>query len=547
MIFLSTLLLSVLITIALVPVFSGMAVRWQLVDLPGARKVHTRAMPRCGGIAMALGVFVPVLLWNPKEPLVQGWLAGALILVAFGMADDFRGLRPRWKFLGQIAAALVFIFWGGVRIRTLGMLAPDDFLLPGWVGVSLAVLAIVGVTNAINLADGLDGLAGGICLLIFTCIGYLAYIEGDTVNGLVALALVGAIFGFLRYNTHPASVFMGDTGSQLLGFSAVTLSLDLTQGNTALSPVLPLILVGIPVLDTLTVMATRIARGRSPFAADQTHFHHNLMALGLRHTESVTLIYAGQTALVFAAFMLRFYSDWLLLTGYLVFSGATVVLLSLAGRHGWHANSADTPVAGSSGYRSLQKVKANGVVIRYAFPLLEAALYLLLLVICSLPARIPSYLSYAALPFGALILATRIWKKEWVPDALRFTLYLLIPGVVYAGNLSCAVWAAGFPMRLCNVSFGVLAILDIAVSKLSKRRDGFKSTPLDFLILLLAVGIPNMPERSLQEFQLGLIAAKIIILYFSFEVLMAEMRRKFDRLAVVTGVALLILFVRGLL
>ena len=355
MIFLSTLLLSVLITIVLVPVFRTIAVRLQLVDLPGARKVHTQAMPRCGGIAMAIGAFVPVLLWNPKEPLVQGWLAGALILVAFGMVDDFRGLGAKWKFLGQIAAALVVIFWGGVKIRTLGTLAPDDFLLPGWVSIPLTLLAIVGVTNAINLADGLDGLAGGICLLIFACIGYLAYIEGDTVNGLVALALVGAIFGFLRYNTFPATVFMGDTGSQLLGFSAVTLSLDLTQGNTALSPVLPLILLGMPVLDTLTVMATRIVRGRSPFTGDQNHFHHNLMALGLRHTESVTLIYAGQTALVFAAFMLRFYSDWLLLIGYLVFSITTVVLLSLAGRNGWHEKLVDVTVQGSFVFRYLQR------------------------------------------------------------------------------------------------------------------------------------------------------------------------------------------------
>ena len=547
MIFLSTLLLSVLITIALVPVFSGMAVRWQLVDLPGARKVHTHAMPRCGGIAMTLGAFVPVLLWNHKEPLVQGWLAGALILVSFGLADDFRDLRPRWKFLGQIAAALVVILWGGVKIRKLGTLAPDDFLLPGWAAVPLTLLAIVGVTNAINLADGLDGLAGGICLLTFTCIGYLAYIEGDTVNGLVALALVGAIFGFLRYNTHPATVFMGDTGSQLLGFSAVTLSLDLTQGNTALSPVLPLILVGIPVLDTLTVMATRIARGRSPFAADRNHFHHNLMALGLRHTESVTLIYAGQTALVVAAFLLRFYSDWMLLTGYLVFSGATIVLLSLAGRNGWHEKLVDVTEQGSSVFRYLQNVKTKGIVIRYAFPALEAGLYLLLLGICVLPAKVPVYVTYSAPPFGALILAIRVWKKEWVPDAVRFTLYLLIPVVVYAGNQACAPWASGFPMRLCDISFGVLAFLDIAVSKLSKRRDGFKSTPLDFLILLLAIGIPNMPERSLQEYQLGLIAAKIILLYFSVEVVMAEKQRKFDRFAVVVGVALAVLFVRGIL
>jgi UDP-GlcNAc:undecaprenyl-phosphate GlcNAc-1-phosphate transferase len=280
---------------------------------------------------------------------------------------------------------------------------------------------------------------------------------------------------------------------------------------------------------------------------DLNHFHHNLMALGLRHTESVTLIYAGQTAIVFAAFMLRFYSDWLLLTGYLVFSVTMVVLLSMAGRNDWHEKLVDSAEQGSPVYRYLQNVKTKGIAIGYAFPVLKAGLYLLLLVICLLPAKIPVYVSYSVLPFGALILATRIWKNEWLADVLRFTLYLLVPVVVYAGDQAYAAWAAGFPLRLCNMNFAVLALLDIAVSKLSKRRDGFNSTPLDFLILLLAVVVPNLPELGLKENQLGLIAAKIIILYFSFEVVMAELRREFDRFAVVTGVALLVLFVRGIL
>jgi UDP-GlcNAc:undecaprenyl-phosphate GlcNAc-1-phosphate transferase len=271
------------------------------------------------------------------------------------------------------------------------------------------------------------------------------------------------------------------------------------------------------------------------------------MALGLRHTESVTLIYAGQTCLVVAAFLLRFHSDWLLLTGYLAFSVATIVLLSLAGRNGWHEKLVDATVQGSPVFRYLQGLKTKGVVIRYAFPVLEGVLYLLLLVICVLPAKVPVYVTYSALPFGALILATRIWKKEWLAEVLRFTLYLLVPVVVYAGDQACAAWAAGFPIRLCNMGFGFLAILDIAVSKLSMRREGFKSTPLDFLILLLGVGVPNLPEQSLREYQLGMTAAKIIILYFSFEVVMSELREKFDRFAAVTGVALLLLFVRGIL
>jgi UDP-GlcNAc:undecaprenyl-phosphate GlcNAc-1-phosphate transferase len=192
------------------------------------------------------------------------------------------------------------------------------------------VLAIVGVTNAINLADGLDGLAGGISLLSLACIGFLSYLEGDFSVGLVSLSLCGAVFGFLRHNTFPATVFMGDTGSQLLGFSAITMALSLTQGSTPLSPLLPLIILGFPILDTLTVMTGRIIRGKSPFVADKAHFHHSLLSLGLHQTESVLVIYLIQAFLILSAYLFRFYSDWLLLFVYLGFSATVLITFSLS-------------------------------------------------------------------------------------------------------------------------------------------------------------------------------------------------------------------------
>ena len=320
MIFLSTLLLSVFITIALIPALMRLAFRLQFVDIPDARKQHGRPIPVVGGIAMAVGAVVPIFYWQQGSPFVNAWLIGSAILVVFGMVDDFRGLGPGVKFAGQIAAALVMIFYGGVEITHLGMLLPDEMLLPAWVAVPLTLVAIVGVTNAINLADGLDGLAGGLSMLIVACIGYLAYRQGNAQIGFVALALGGAIFGFLKFNTYPAQVFMGDTGSQFLGFSAIALSLKLTQGHTALSPVLPLLLLGLPVMDTLYVFAVRLANGRSPFSADRNHFHHRLMGLGLHHSESVLVIYVLQTVLIVSAYFFRFHSDFLLLGGYLLFA-----------------------------------------------------------------------------------------------------------------------------------------------------------------------------------------------------------------------------------
>ncbi|MBU4484311.1 undecaprenyl/decaprenyl-phosphate alpha-N-acetylglucosaminyl 1-phosphate transferase, partial [bacterium] len=180
MIYFSTLLISMFITIALIPVFRRLAVRVKVLDYPGDRKVHDRPMPKSGGIAMALGVLIPVLLWTPADKFAIALLIGAGIVVLLGLVDDFKDLGYKAKFAGQIAAALVVILYGGVKIKSLGMLLPVGVLLPDLLAIPLTLIVIVGVTNAINLADGLDGLAGGICILSFLCIAYLAYCGGNT-------------------------------------------------------------------------------------------------------------------------------------------------------------------------------------------------------------------------------------------------------------------------------------------------------------------------------------------------------------------------------
>jgi len=538
--FLTTLLISVLITIALTPAFSAVALRFQWVDLPSERKVHSIPTPRVGGCAMALGAFIPLCYWLHAEPFLLAYLAGGALLVLLGGVDDFRDLSPKAKFAGQAAAALIAVIPGGVRIESLGALAPDGFLLPGWCAVPLTVLVIVGVTNAINLSDGLDGLAGGLSLLVFAGIGYLSYLDANPSIGLISIALLGALFGFLRFNTHPASVFMGDAGSQFLGFSAITLALALTQGHpTALSPVLPLILLGFPVLDTLTVMVTRISAGRSPFSADKNHFHHNLMALGFLHPESVFIIYVFQAFLLFSAVYFRYYSDWSLLAGYLAFS-----LLVLYGFS--HASRTRRTVT-RSGFLDariaqwLRRLKREGVVIRYSFRLFETGVPALLLLTCLVAERAHPYLRLACLGCTVAILAVCLLRAGWLPGLLRFVFYLLIPFSVYLSGDRVALLSDTLLARCYNASFGAVAVLIILISKFSRRKSGFRSTPMDFLIIILALAVPNLPEQQIQDYQLGLTAAKILLLYFSFEVLQAEMRGKMRRTALWTVASLLAL------
>ncbi|CAB5154726.1 Undecaprenyl-phosphate alpha-N-acetylglucosaminyl 1-phosphate transferase (EC [Olavius algarvensis associated proteobacterium Delta 3] len=326
MLYFTTLLLSMFITIVLIPILKGLGAKVNAIDMPNPRKVHTTPIPTVGGAAMAIGTLVPVLLWLPPSPQVKSILIGATIIVAAGVVDDVKDLGYKIKFAAQVVAAIIIIFYGKITISNLGVLLPDGYVLSNMVSAALTLLVIVGVTNAINLSDGLDGLAGGITLLTFICIGYLAFRSENHIITITALASAGAIFGFLRFNTYPATVFMGDAGSQFLGFMAIVLSIAITQDNTPVSPYLPLIILGFPVLDTLTVMTERIASGRSPFVADKNHFQHKLMRVGMFHTEAVFTIYVLQTTLVITAILFRYYSDWLFISFY--FGFAAIVTFS---------------------------------------------------------------------------------------------------------------------------------------------------------------------------------------------------------------------------
>lgn len=545
MIFFSTLFISMFITIVLVPIFKDLAVKVNVMDVPNDRKVHSYPMPKSGGIAMALGAFVPVLLWAPAGEFVRAVLIGAAIVVLFGLIDDVRDLEWKTKLAGQCAAALVVILYGGVKIKSLGMLLPDDVFLPDWFAIPFTLIAIVGVTNAINLSDGLDGLAGGVSLLSFICIGYLAHCRGNIVIALLSVAILGAIFGFLRFNTCPATLFMGDAGSQLLGFLAVTLSLALTQGNTPLTPLLPLIILGFPVLDTLTVMLERVARGRSPFVADKNHFHHKLIHLGFYHTEAVLIIYILQAFLVTSAFAFCFYSEWFLLIFYMIFSGVILSGFFVAEKRGWKLKRYDLVDKVIKG--RLRILKEKNILIKVSSRIVEVGAPSLLLFTCFLPTSMPIYFSFFSMALLGLILVTLYIKKEWMGIVLRLTLYPMIPIVIYWGEVDTVAWMNDKLLQPYNLSFGFLFLFVVLTHKFTRRRSGFKSTPMDFLILFIALVVPNLPDEQIQSYHMGLMAAKIIVFFFSYEVLIGELRLKFNKLGLTTILALVIISVKGIL
>jgi len=524
------------------PIFINLACKLNFYDFPNSRKIHCDPIPRIGGIAMALGAGLPIVIWSPMSEFVMAVIIGSSILVIFGLVDDIREIGFKTKFFGQIMAALVVIIYGGLRIESVGMFAPKGFILPIWLSIPLTLVIIVAVTNAINLTDGLDGLAGGITLLTFLCIGYLSYLNEFQAFEIISVAMVGAIFGLLRYNTHPATVFMGDAGSQLLGFVAITLSLALTIDSNQLSLSLVLPILGIPLIDTLSVMVQRVIKRRSPFVADRNHLHHKIMNLGFYHSESVLLLYIGHASLVYIGFIFRFMPAWFLLSFYVLFSGAFLATILIGDSNGWKIQRYDFIDKVIKG--QLRKLREENVIIKFSFKAVGIGFIFLLLFSCFLPQRIPTYLSLTSMALLVLIILGYKIKKEWTAAVIEISMFLMIPFLIYLSEKDVAYLVNTALIKTYAFSFGILIFFVLLTLKFT-RRSGFKSTPMDYLILIIALVVPNLPDERIREWQMGLIAAKIIALFFTYEILKGELRFDTKKLEITVVIALLIISVRG--
>lgn len=542
MILFSTFLLSTIITILLMPIFINLAGKFKIVDTPNSRKIHRDPIPRIGGVAMALGAFLPIILWAPMNRFVVAVLIGSGVLVISGLIDDLKDIGFKRKLVGQIIAALIVILYGGLKVQSLGGLFPTVITLPDWISIPLTTIAIVAVTNAINLSDGLDGLAGGITLLTFLFIGYLAYLVKFQSFEVMSVAMVGGIFGLLRYNTHPATVFMGDAGSQLLGFVAVTLSLAVTRRTPEISPILPLLIIGLPIIDTLSVIVHRILDGKSPFKADKNHLHHKLMGLGFYHSESVILIYILHAMLVCYAFIFRYKSDRFLLVSFCLFAAAIIFTIFVADDLGWRMKR--YPIIDKVIKGHFRKLREKQVIIKTSFKAVEIGFISVLILTCFLPKEIPGYLSVSALLILISLFIIGQFKPQGATIVVEIAIFLMIPFLVYLAQTGVYYLRGSFLIKTYNFSYGILIIFVLLTLKFT-RRHGFKTTPMDFLIIIIAIVLPNLPDERIRHWQMGFIAAKIVVLFFTYEILKGELRMNAKKLLYTGVTALMIISVRG--
>ena len=294
---------ALLTTLALTPLVRRLALRWGAVDMPDSeRRIHLHPTPRLGGLAvfaaflLALGA-LPLLNTLVSEALLRNLdrldtllLAGTLIFL-LGVVDDFRGLNARAKIAVQVLAAAL-LYWDGFRIQSLSLpfAAHLDFSI--WLGFPLTVLWIVGLTNAFNLIDGIDGLAAGASVFAMLSLFVTSLINGHTEICVLSVILAGAVMGFLRYNFNPASIFLGDSGSLFLGFMCAALSLVSAQkGSTLIAVAIPLVSFGLPVVEVGLSLTRRLVSGAPVFQSDRRHIHHMLLLRGLSQRQTVILLY----------------------------------------------------------------------------------------------------------------------------------------------------------------------------------------------------------------------------------------------------------------
>ena len=286
--------------------------RFKLFDLPDLRKEHITPIPTMGGIASCAGMLFACGLWFQfsRDNFIISFFFSIAVLFTIGMMDDLKNLSARYKFAIQLAVALLIAF-SGVRINNFNGLF-GLYELPVAAQYSFTILAITGITNAFNLIDGIDGLAGGLGFMSLVILGLFLTLSGESNTAIIAFALGGGLLGFLYYNFNPARIFMGDTGSLVLGFVISVLCIKLIQLNSGTSnPVLPhapvfvLSIVAIPVFDTLRVFSIRIWQGKSPFTPDKNHIHHLLTNNGWSHSFTAKLICTVHALILVLGYFLK--------------------------------------------------------------------------------------------------------------------------------------------------------------------------------------------------------------------------------------------------
>lgn len=283
-----------IISLILVPIVRNKSIKKGFYDIPNDRKIHQTPIPRLGGIAIWASTCLSVVIlllcfWRyPHDNALSGIFAGGTIIFILGLIDDLYGLSPKVKLLFQFVAAIV-AYTFGVQMLSFHLPFIDNAINLGLLSLPITVIWIVGISNAVNFIDGVDGLAGGVSVISALTLGVVAYYNHQPVGALVVSVLAGAILGFLVYNFHPAKIFMGDAGALFTGFVLASVAVTGVLKTVTVTILLPILILSVPLLDISYSTFRRLLQGKSPFIADGDHIHHKLLKAGISQNRTVVI------------------------------------------------------------------------------------------------------------------------------------------------------------------------------------------------------------------------------------------------------------------
>ena len=275
----------------IIPFIKKLAIHINAVDIPGGRHIHNKIMPKLGGLAIFFGFILGYMLFCTQTPQMISILIGGIIILIFGIFDDIKRLPASVQFIGQIAAACVVVFYGNIIMQDVS--AYGIYINFGVFAPFLTIIFIVALMNCLNFIDGLDGLAGGIATIFFITISIVISYTG-IFNGLdasLSLIMMGATLGFLVHNFYPAKIFLGNSGSMFLGYMISVISLLGFKNVTITSFIVPILILAIPILDTLFAIIRRLIKGENPTQGDRKHLHHQLLQMTSSQVKTVLIIY----------------------------------------------------------------------------------------------------------------------------------------------------------------------------------------------------------------------------------------------------------------
>ena len=507
--------LALFASLVLIPILMKYANRLRLIDNPvgSSRKLHKKPMPRSGGLGIIIPTAMAILIVLPWDDSVFSFLIGSLIIISFGLLDDITELNPAQKLIGQ-ALGVTLAMAGGMVIVDVPFLTS----YPAWVSYILTFGFVMAVINGVNFSDGMDGLAAGTALMALVVIFLLALDAGNDQVAIIAVTICAALVGFLRFNTHPATIFMGDAGSQFLGFSVAWLAITLSQSDTSgLTTLLPLLILGIPIMDVLQVIPVRIKKKLPLPGPDKEHFHHQISKLGFPQQGVVAIVYLLQLVLLSGAYALRHGPDILVLSFYACYLILVLGLLYFAHARGWSLEA--TNFFGRFDARNHIFRRASALH-PYSGKFYGLAVAVLLSVFALMSTDIPGGLIYIALLLAVVLscfkLIARGRRRMLIGRLSTYTATsFCVYGMSLSTNADASIW--GF-----NILLLVLAVM-LAISIRTTRKEYFWLTPQDLLVLFFVILLaPKLSLELGQGVNPNALVLNTIVLLYTCEYVLAR-------------------------